>query len=464
MKRIDLPLRRHRHRRHDLRPAGDSGSTSPNASPRPTARAASAATASSCMSGNCVDGVCCAQSAAAMQRAPARPATSPGSAGTCGNVPAGLTDDTCPSDQACDASQQCKTLLGQRLRDVQRLRQRPLRRRRLLQQRLQRHLQGRATWPRKRGHLLAGPGGNEDPVDSCLRLDRRSAAPVRRHRHLHERPEGERQAVHRGAASARAGSASTASAATAPAPRPATRATRRALRGAARRSRRPASTTAPPRPATARCSTAAGRARARRTRSRTAGVCGGNADCGSGYCVDGVCCNSTCTGTCQSCAVAGQRGVRQPAGRPQDANARRVHRRHVLRRRRHLPVGREAERAAMHRRQPSAARASASTASAASSACTGGLLHLQRLGQRDVHRDLRGRQRLERDRACAAPNFCTALRECTAGKKPNGATCATTRLRLRPLRRQGLLRERLLAGGCHVCTTRPLGTCVLAAG
>ncbi len=32
--------------------------------------------------------------------------------------------------------------------------------------------------------------------------------------------------------------------------------------------------------------------------------CGGPAECGSGYCVDGVCCNTACAGTCQGCSAA----------------------------------------------------------------------------------------------------------------------------------------------------------------
>jgi hypothetical protein len=35
----------------------------------------------------------------------------------------------------------------------------------------------------------------------------------------------------------------------------------------------------------------------------------GASDCASGYCVDGVCCESTCTGTCLACNVAGHEGT-----------------------------------------------------------------------------------------------------------------------------------------------------------
>ncbi len=37
--------------------------------------------------------------------------------------------------------------------------------------------------------------------------------------------------------------------------------------------------------------------------------CASAAQCGTGLCVDGVCCTSTCTGTCKSCNVAGSAGT-----------------------------------------------------------------------------------------------------------------------------------------------------------
>jgi hypothetical protein len=40
--------------------------------------------------------------------------------------------------------------------------------------------------------------------------------------------------------------------------------------------------------------------------------CVGAADCGSNHCVDGVCCESACTGACQSCNQAGLAGMCKP--------------------------------------------------------------------------------------------------------------------------------------------------------
>jgi hypothetical protein len=37
--------------------------------------------------------------------------------------------------------------------------------------------------------------------------------------------------------------------------------------------------------------------------------CGGNMECASSLCVDGVCCNTTCPGTCMACNVAGRLGT-----------------------------------------------------------------------------------------------------------------------------------------------------------
>lgn len=47
-------------------------------------------------------------------------------------------------------------------------------------------------------------------------------------------------------------------------------------------------------------------------------ACGCDADCGSGHCVEGVCCETACQGRCQSCTVQGSLGLCTPvpAGKP----------------------------------------------------------------------------------------------------------------------------------------------------
>src|SRR5262249_51246605 len=57
-------------------------------------------------------------------------------------------------------------------------------------------------------------------------------------------------------------------------------------------------------------------------RSALGQKCAHAADCASGHCADGVCCNSDCPGQCESCALAGQMGTcaaangAAPPGRP----------------------------------------------------------------------------------------------------------------------------------------------------
>src|SRR5262249_53285576 len=41
--------------------------------------------------------------------------------------------------------------------------------------------------------------------------------------------------------------------------------------------------------------------------------CTAGTDCASGACVDGVCCNEECTGTCMTCAAVGSLGTCVPA-------------------------------------------------------------------------------------------------------------------------------------------------------
>src|SRR5204863_18796 len=36
--------------------------------------------------------------------------------------------------------------------------------------------------------------------------------------------------------------------------------------------------------------------------------CGGDAECATGYCADGVCCEARCNGTCEKCSLSGRVG------------------------------------------------------------------------------------------------------------------------------------------------------------
>ena len=122
------------------------------------------------------------------------------------NVPAGLPDDTCPSDQACDADATVQEAAGAGLQPVQRVRERQLRRRRLLRHRLQRQVQAVQPGQQAR-HLLVravgrGRSGGRRPP-ACP--SRTRAASVRRRRQLHQHGEGRPASRARRAASARAG-------------------------------------------------------------------------------------------------------------------------------------------------------------------------------------------------------------------------------------------------------------------
>jgi len=84
----------------------------PNNAPRPNGSPCSTATASHCASGNCVDGVCCAASSCPTT---CQACNVPGTAtlGVCSYVSAGTADDSCSSGQACDVNHQCKASQGQ---------------------------------------------------------------------------------------------------------------------------------------------------------------------------------------------------------------------------------------------------------------------------------------------------------------------------------------------------------------
>ncbi len=83
----------------------------PSSAPRPNGSGCSASTAANCLSKNCVDGVCC-DVPAAQCAGTCRACNVAGKFGTCSDVPAGLGDDSCASDQACNAAHQCKARIG----------------------------------------------------------------------------------------------------------------------------------------------------------------------------------------------------------------------------------------------------------------------------------------------------------------------------------------------------------------
>ena len=427
---------------------------------RRTAPGCTAATASSCMSGNCVDGVCCAQTAAQcsgtckscnvagqgrdVQQRPGRPARR--------HLPErpGLRRHPAVQDAARAG-----------LRRVHRVRQRPLRRRRLLQHRLQRHLQG--MQPGRQARAPARTSRRATRIRSAhLPASRRTtrAASCDGSGHLHEPAEGRTASRAPRAASARAASASTASAATASCAQTCYQCDRAGLgrdlrarsgggqvdhsattpcdgadavlqrlrdlrdeQEAERRDlRRPPPTAAAATASTASAATAPAPAPASRARCRAR------------------------LGAC----------VNVPAG-SQDTNSSPAvqRRRSTATRARHLPVGQQAERRHVRRRRPSAARASASTASAAISACTDACYTCNGGTTGTCSGDPDRRHRLDATTTCAAPNYCTTSDHVHDGQEAERRGLRERhRVRVELLRRRDLLRERPAPATAAAAPTR----------
>ena len=120
-----------------------------------------------------------------------------GKEGTCSDVPVGLPDDTCPSDQSCDANHACKTRLGQNCTSFADCASGNCIDGVCCDSACNGRVQGLQPLRQAR-HLLEHRGGRGRLRRQRLRLGRRAAAPVRRQRHLHERQEGERQGLYGG--------------------------------------------------------------------------------------------------------------------------------------------------------------------------------------------------------------------------------------------------------------------------
>jgi hypothetical protein len=391
----------------------------PNSAPRPNGAGCSAATAGGCMSGNCVDGVCCAQTAAACNGM-CRACNVAGSVGTCANVPAGLGDDTCTSDQACNAAQQCKAKNGFQCQsymdcasgqcadgvccntacaDVCKV----------------------CNLNATKGTCSPVPTGNEDP-GTCMSDPLQSrfcdAASVCTNA---PKPVGKPCTA---SGQCQSGfcidgvCCSTACNQTCySCGQPTFEGTCRAI---------PAGL--PDRSATTLCDAAnqycTGSGTCGTNKKPNGGTCAAATECGSNFCVDGTCCNSTCLGTCQACNVAGKLGscVNVAAG-SQDTMAT-------------TTCGGvqycDAAGTCQSGLKPNGATCG-SMAECGSGKCVDGVCcdatcsdgcwscNLPSLAG-TCSRIMTGGTD---GTACAAPNYCTAQSMCTTGKKPNGATCAT---------------------------------------
>jgi hypothetical protein len=437
----------------------------PNATARDNGAGCTASTASSCKSGNCVDGVCCAQTAAQCN-GKCKSCNVPGSAGTCSNVPAGQPDnDTCPNDLACDATQQCKALLGHACTtfgecasghcadgvccnsDCNGICQ-------------------QCNQAAKPGTCSPVPSGIEDPptcasddlmpracdgTGTCAPGPRANGKPCTAGAQCTSKFCVDGFCCNGSCANTcytcgKAGSEGVCSV---------------IPQGLVDHS------------ATTTCDGpmkyCSGSGTCSMDKKPNGQACpGGNGDCGSGFCVEGYCCNSTCLGTCQSCAVAGSEGtcVNSSAGQ-QDPNATTP-----------CTGSNYCDGAGSC---VSGLKANGTACSAANQcgsgfcqdsvcceeACTAGCYTCAASGNGKCTGILPGGTDSNATTKCEAPNFCTALRECTSGLKPNGATCANDSDCGSAHCVDKVCCESACFGGsstCHVCNSAgALGKCVNAA-
>jgi hypothetical protein len=438
----------------------------PNASARDNGAGCTAAAASSCKSGNCVDGVCCAQTAAQCN-GKCKSCNVPGMAGTCNNVPAGQPDnDTCPTDLACDPTQQCKALAGHTCTSFSDC--------------ASGHCADgvccntdcngtcqQCNLAGKLGTCSPTPNGIEDPP-TCMSDDLNPRACD-------------------GSGVCAAGKRTTGKPCTAGVQctsgycvdgfccnSSCANTCYTCGKAGSEGSCTVISVGAQDHSATAPCDGpmqyCSGSGTCSTNKKPNGGLCpNGATDCGSGFCIDGVCCATACTGNCQSCAVPGSEGscVFSRAGE-QDTNAT-------------TPctgAGMFCDGTGVCQ---SGKKANGATCSAAADcgsnycvdgvcceeACTGTCYTCAASGNGKCTGVIAGSTDSNATTKCEAPNFCTALHECTSGLKPNGATCTNDSDCGSAHCVDKVCCESACFGGsstCHVCNSAgALGKCVNAA-
>ena len=440
----------------------------PNARRGRTAPAARAAMAASCMSGNCVDGVCCAQTAAQcsghLQVVQRRR-----EGGDLLRRPRRAARRHLSVDQACDANQQCKTPARAGLRHVRGLRERQLRRRRLL-----RHAPATTTCKAcnlagKRGtcsYIAVGRGRSvADPA--CVSSSRSGPRQCDGNGNCMNGKQGDRQALHGGRPvrdrllhrrlllqqQLRADLLPV---------RPGRRG--RHLR---RDRRRPGQTTARRRP----CDAAdAVLQRLRHLRDQQEAerrdLRAPPATAAAATASTAICCNSACTGTCQSCAVPG-------ASAPASTSCRARRTRSPPRRAaaaQYCDAGGTCQSGA----KPNGATCARRQPSAAADFCVDGvcctqrlhrrLLRLQPAGQRGhLQPDPTGGVDTNGDDDLRGAATTATAHACTTGKKPNGAVCGGDLECGSNFCVDGTCCECVVPRASAGPARTPTGTCVLAA-
>ena len=195
-----------------------------------------------------------------------------------------------------------------------------------------------------------------------------------------------------------------------------------------------------------------------------AAACTGAAECASGLCQQGVCCGSTCTGTCRSCALAGSAGTCT-----------------------FVPVGADPLEQCTNNGMPScgtdgscdgagACRLYAAGTTCAGAMCTGstftpartcnGTGTCQTTSASSCDPYVCGATAACRT-ACTSNADCTSPNSCvggSCGKKPIGTTCAAAAECHSNLCEQGVCCATTCAGTCRSCALPgTVGTCASAA-
>ncbi len=429
----------------------------PNSAPRANGAGCSVAAAGSCMSGNCVDGVCCAVPAAQCAGT-CRACNVSGKEGTCSDVPVGLPDDTCPSDQSCDANHACKTRLGQNCTSYADC------------------ASGNCSdgvccdsacttackacnLSGKRGTCSNIAVGEEDPVDNaCVSVD--------------EQPrlcDGNGTCMNGKKANGKACTAggqcttgycidgvccnSTCNMSCYQCNRADALGTCAVIAiGLVDHS-----ATTPCDGSMQYCN---GSGTCATNKKPNGEGCGGNTDCGSGYCVDGVCCNGACTGACQACNVPGRLGAcGNVLPGATDASC---------------GSGQYCDAAAICQTgaKPNGATCAVGT-DCGSGFCVDGLCCTSACKETCYACNVPGVEGvcsptpnggvdLMATTTCTPPNYCNKDHACTTGKKPNGAVCGGDGECGSNLCVDGTCCESSCLGRCRSCKNAT-GTCAMAA-
>jgi hypothetical protein len=424
-------------------------------SKRPNGSGCSPANASNCQSGFCVDGVCCEVMTCS---GTCKSCAVPGMAGKCLSVPVGSGDDTCPSDQACDANQACKKLIGQ---------------------------QCASFGDCASGHCADGVCCNTDCNETCktcsLATSRGTCAFVPSG---NEDPVGAPACVSSDMQGRSCDGAGTCANLPKPAGKPCTAGGQCGsgfcIDGVCCNSQCAAqcyqcdrtgyvgscvptlngdvdhSASMPCDSAGQSCN---GSGQCTMGKKPNGSTCGAASECTSNFCVDGTCCVSACTSTCQSCGVPGSLGacVNLPAG-SQDTNSS------------PLCNANQYCDAAGTCQTGSTPNGLACTAASqcGSGQCVDGVCCVNACGDpcMTCNGSMPGTCTGERtgfaDPACMTGQFCNDMHKCASGARPNGATCVNDIDCASTFCVDGTCCESVCAGTCRTCANAT-GTCAFAA-